>query len=79
MKRYNNLFPKIYDLGNIELAHQNARKGKRHYREVKMVDADPDKYFGIIYDMLKNKTLKYGDKLPFLATIRKINKYYSLT
>jgi len=56
MKRYNDLYPKIYEMSNIELAHQNARKGKRHYREVKMVDSDPDKYLCDIQKMLKNKT-----------------------
>jgi len=58
MKRYGNLFNKIYDLENIRKAHYNARKGKTHYREVKMVDVDPEKYFQMIYDMLKNKTFE---------------------
>ena len=30
-------------------------------------------------DVLISQMEKYGDKLPFMATIRKINKYYSLT
>ena len=33
MKRYGNLYNKIYDLGNIRLAHHNAKKGKKHYGE----------------------------------------------
>ena len=28
MKRYGNLYPKIYDMENLKLAHKNARKGK---------------------------------------------------
>ena len=56
MKRYNNLYPKIYNLSNIKLAHINARRGKLHYSEVKIVDANPERYFMKIYNMLKNKT-----------------------
>ena len=58
MKRYGNLYEKIYDIENIELAHKNAKKGKNHYREVKMVDSNPDKYFLKIHKMLKNKTYR---------------------
>lgn len=56
MKRYGNLYPLIYDLDNISLAHKNARKGKTHYREVRKVDEDPERYFWRIHYMLKNKT-----------------------
>jgi hypothetical protein len=38
MKRFGNLYEKIYSIENIRLAHQNARKGKKFYKEVKMVD-----------------------------------------
>lgn len=38
MKRYGNLYPKIYDMDNLTLAHKNAKKGKGWYQEVKMVD-----------------------------------------
>lgn len=55
MKRYGNLYHKIYNLENIKLAHKNAKKGKSHYLEVKMVDTDPEKYFMKIHNMLKNK------------------------
>jgi len=58
MKRYGYLYEKIYDIENIKLAHKNARKGKTHYGEVKMVDKNPYKYFNKIHKMLKNKTYK---------------------
>jgi len=58
MKRYGYLYEKIYDIENIKLAHKNARKGKLHYKEVRMVDKNPDKYFDEIHKMLKNKTYK---------------------
>lgn len=43
-------------MDNIREAHRNAKKGKSHYREVKMVDADPERYFKRIHYMLKNKS-----------------------
>lgn len=58
MKRYGNLYEKIYNMNNIILAHNNARKGKKHYSEVKMVDNNPEYYFKQVYEMLKNKTFK---------------------
>lgn len=56
MKRYGNLYPKIYDMDNLIAAHQNARKGKTHYRDVCIVDSDPEKYLGQIQVMLREKT-----------------------
>ena len=44
MKRIGNLYHLIYDIENIKLAHENARKGKAHYKEVKLVDSDVDYY-----------------------------------
>lgn len=61
MKRYGNLYCKIYDMDNLRLAHKNARKDKLFYKEVQMVDADPDYYLGIIQDMLINKTYKVSE------------------
>lgn len=59
MKRYGNLYPQICAYENVMAAHLKARRGKRHYAEVKMVDANPDKYIGAIVRMLENRT--YGD------------------
>lgn len=56
MKRYGNLYEKIYNLENIKLAHKRARAGKTFYKEVKMVDAGEDKYCMLISEMLKNHT-----------------------
>lgn len=61
MKRYGYLFEKIHDIDNIKLAHKNARKGKAHYTEVKMVDDDLDKYCGMIQAMLEKKTFVNGE------------------
>jgi len=56
MKRFSGFWDEICSLENIALAHRQAKKGKRHYREVQMVDADPDRYFEAIRKMLVEKT-----------------------
>ena len=66
MKRYGNLYEQIYDMDNLRIAHQNARKGKGWYQEVKMVDEDPDKYLGILQDMLINKTYQTSEYTTFI-------------
>lgn len=58
MKRYGNIYQRIYDMDNLKLAHQNARKDKIAYEEVQMVDSDPEFYLKQIQDMLINKTYK---------------------
>jgi hypothetical protein len=58
MKRYGYLFEKVCDFENIKLAHKNAKKGKKHYEEVKMVDSDINKYLNLIQEMLIKKTFK---------------------
>jgi hypothetical protein len=68
MKRYGNLYSKIYDLDNLRLAHNNARKGKGWYKEVKMVDADEEHYLKQLQDMLINKTYKTSEYETFLKT-----------
>ena len=56
MIRYGNVYERIYDLDNLREAHRNARKDKLFYKEVVMVDSDPDKYLLQIQEMLKNGT-----------------------
>lgn len=56
MKRYGNLYEKIVSLENIKLAHQKARKNKTWYKEVKMIDANPEPYFKELQQMLINHT-----------------------
>jgi len=58
MKRYGYLFDKICDPKNIARAHANARKGKTHYHEVRMVDADPERYLGNVRELLVSKTYR---------------------
>jgi hypothetical protein len=63
MKRFGYLYEKIYDLDNLRLAHENARKGKTHYEEVQAVDADVEGHLLRLQSMLKNfeyKTSEYS-------------------
>lgn len=41
---------------NLREAHKNARKDKLFYKEVQMVDSNPDHYLGLIQEMLINET-----------------------
>jgi RNA-directed DNA polymerase len=66
MKRYGYLYPKIWDMDNIKLAHKNARKAKLHYHEVQMVNANEEKYFQMIQDMLRDKTFKNSEYEVFI-------------
>lgn len=56
MKRYGNIYEKIFTIENLKLAHKNARKDKAFYKDVKKVDSDPEFYLGQIQEMLMNKT-----------------------
>lgn len=61
MKRYGNLFDKIVSIENIRVAHENAKRGKSHYREVKLVGSNPEHYLNLIRSSLLNKTYKTSD------------------
>lgn len=52
MKRYWNLREKMWTMGNLYEAHRMARKDKRLYKEVQMVDGNPDYYLGKIREMM---------------------------
>ena len=66
MKRYGNLYKEICSMENLRRAHQNAKKGKGWYQEVKMVDSDPEKYLKEIQEMLINHTYKTSDYERFI-------------
>lgn len=66
MKRYGNLYPQICSMENIQRAHMNARKGKAHYHEVQMVNANEELYISKILDMLLNKTFKNSEYTTFM-------------
>lgn len=66
MKRIGNLYSQIYSMENLKLAHQHARKGKGWYKEVKMVDADPDYYLTKLQDSLIHKTYHTSEYETFI-------------
>lgn len=66
MKRYGNLYSRIYDMDNLKLAHHNAKKGKGWYREVKMIDSNPEHYLNLIQKMLIDKTYHTSEYETFI-------------
>lgn len=79
MKRLNNIYEKIYDMDNLREAHRNARKDKLFYKEVKMVDSNPDFYLGQIQEMLINKTYQVSPYIHQTVSDRgKVREVYKL-
>lgn len=66
MKRVGHLFEQVYDMENLKLAHQNAKKGKGWYKEVIEIDKNPDLHLKKLQDMLKNKTYKTSEYEIFI-------------
>lgn len=58
MKRYGNLYPKVYDLENLRLAERKARKGKANREEVKRFEADLETNLLTLQAELRDKTYK---------------------
>jgi RNA-directed DNA polymerase len=59
MKRLNNLYSRIYDMENLQLADQIARKGKLHTYGVKLHDKNREDNIIALHHMLKDKTYHY--------------------
>ncbi len=79
MKRYGNLYEKIYNIENLKLAHKHAKKGKGWYEEVKMIDENPDYYLGLLQEMLINHTYHTSEYKVFYKTEgNKTRKIYKL-
>ena len=79
MKRYGNLYAKIYDMENLKLAHRNAQRGKGWYKEVKMVNTNPEYYLTLLQNMLKNKTYRTSEYETFQKIdINKVRTIYKL-
>ena len=60
------LWEAICDMENLKLAHQNAKKGKGWYAEVKMVDENPDYYLKLLQEMLLNHTYRTSEYTTFI-------------
>lgn len=71
MKRYNNLYEKIYNLDNLKEAHQRARRGKSHYREVVKMDARQDQMLYKLHHILKDMSFITSPYSIFIKKGRK--------
>lgn len=58
MKRLNNLYSKIYNMENLQIADQIARKGKTSTYGVKLHDKNREDNIIALHHMLKDKTYK---------------------
>lgn len=66
MKRVGNLYKEICSMDNLRKAHQNAKKGKGWYEEVKAVNADEDTYLKALQEMLVNHTYHTSEYVSFI-------------
>ena len=79
MKRYGNLYKKICDIDNLRLAHQNARRGKGWYKEVREVDENLQRHLELLQEMLINHTYKTSKYEVFYKDDGdKVRKIYKL-
>lgn len=79
MKIYKHLSEKILTIENFRLAYKNATKGKRHYKEVKEIDKDPETYIQNLLEEVKSKKYVVSDYIVFqLYTGHKWRDIYKL-
>lgn len=79
MKRYGNLYDKIYDIDNIRLAHKNAQRGKKHYKEVIDFNNNEEYYIQLIHEMLKDETFMTSEYEIFVKNDKgKTREIYKL-
>jgi len=52
MKRHGDLFDSIAELGMLKYAHQRARKGKAHYKDVQRINSNEDQYLAELHENL---------------------------
>jgi retron-type reverse transcriptase len=58
MKRYGNLYHQITDLENISRSHTQAKRGKSHYQEVRLIETDPNYYCSQIQHLLESHSFR---------------------
>lgn len=68
MKNTGNLYSKICDMDNLKLAHNNAKKGKGWYSEVKDVDNHLEQRLKDLQAMLINHSYKTSEYTTFMKT-----------
>jgi hypothetical protein len=65
MKRHGNLFEWIADTDNLVAAHEAARRGKKHYAEVRAINADPERWLRPLRETLLAGTYRTSDYVSF--------------
>jgi len=79
MKRYGGLWDQVCSLENIVLAHRKAKRGKGHYKEVQMVEDDPERYFSKIKRMLEDRSYTVAPyRVMFRKEGRKVREIWKL-
>ena len=66
IKRIGNLYSQIYDIENLELAHQHAKRGKGWYTEVQIVEAHKGLYLKNLQQQFINHTYKTSKYSKFI-------------
>ena len=62
MKRYKNLWPKVCNIENFKLAYKNAVKGKKHYTDVRNIEAyGVNKYLEELLEEVSQKRYKVSE------------------
>lgn len=75
---------KLEEILNIEILITGYRVSDSRYKERKYItiqykNGDEEYIVFTGSEVLQKQIEKYKDKIPFFATIKKINKYYTLT
>lgn len=79
MKRKGKLFDELASINNLQLAYQNAKKGKRNYREVKLIEKNPEYYLKKIHLTLLSGNYKTSEYKIFTKnTGQKEREIYKL-
>lgn len=78
MKRIGNIFEKLIEFDNFVLADHNARKNKKHYKEIKNHDKNKEQNLLLLQETVKNLTYKTSDYFVFKIYEPKEREIYKL-
>ncbi len=78
MKRYNNLYQQIISIENLQLADNNARRGKSHQPCIKKHDENREANIQKLHQALSDKTYKTSEYTTFLIKDPKERMIYRL-
>lgn len=78
MKRIGNIYSKVYEISNLQLADAKARKGKKLQYGVILHDRNRESNIRLLSDMLKNKTYKTAEYIKFMVFDPKEREVYKL-